>query len=49
MALILGLAAAGVAFWFLITGRSERPMADIDDASRHRLEQVLEESEQPGG
>jgi hypothetical protein len=45
--LIGGLGVAAAAIWFLVTGRGEKPMGAIDDASRERLERVLEASESP--
>ena len=49
IALIVGLGIAAAAVWLLLTGRGEKPMGEIDDASRERLERVLEESESPTG
>ncbi len=47
IALIGGLGVAAAAVWFLLMGRGEMPMGEIDDASRERLERVLEDSESP--
>ncbi len=47
IALIGGLGVAALAGWFLLTGGAEQPMGEIDDASRERLERVLEASESP--
>jgi hypothetical protein len=54
-ALILGLAVAGAALYLLVTDRqppsaaSPSPSDEIDDASRAKLERVLEEAEREGG
>jgi len=51
LALVLGLAIAGGAIFLLASGdRSalrevERPLDDIDDASRKALERVLEDAD----
>ena len=47
IALIGGLGVAAAAVWFLVSDRGEKPMGEIDDASRERLERVLEASESP--
>jgi len=48
--LVLGLAlltAAG-ALWMLVAGAPDTPLAEIDAASRAKLERVLEKSEREG-
>ncbi len=47
IALIGGLGVAALAVWFLLIGGAGQPMGEIDDASRERLERVLEASESP--
>ena len=47
IALIGGLGVAAAAIRFLVTGRGDHPMGEIDDASRERFEHVLEASESP--
>ena len=47
IALIGGLGVAALAVWLLVTGRGEKPMGEIDEASRERLERVLEDSKSP--
>jgi len=53
LALTLGLAIAGGALYLLISSgsppvASKPPSAEIDDASRAKLERVLEEAETRG-
>jgi hypothetical protein len=45
LALSLGLMAAALAIWALASRRPARPLDDIDDASRARLEKVLRDAD----
>ena len=55
LALTFGLALAAAAFYMLVSDgppppvASNSPNAEIDDASREKLERVLEEAEGQGG
>jgi len=54
LALIIGLGVAGAALYLLVSDgvappvASKSPSAEIDDASRAKLERVLEEAEHHG-
>ena len=49
LALALGLAIAGLALYVLVSSGGDGPSADIDAASRARLERVLEEADREAG
>ena len=49
LALILGLAVAATALYAFVKDDVEAPLGEIDAASRHSLERVLEQAEREGG
>jgi hypothetical protein len=49
LALGLGLLIVAGALYVLVRGRDERPLGEIDAASRAQLERVLEQAEAESG
>jgi hypothetical protein len=45
LALVVGLAIVGAVLYLLAQGGEQKPLGEIDEASRARLERVLEEAE----